>query len=305
MGTATATSDSGSSGKVLNFFPVPVSDECLSNDGRRTGICLNTYECRIQNGKSYGPCALGFGVCCVFTASCGDVVENNVTYFVSPNFPAITREASSCELEVKKMGPEVSQLRLDFVHFNMGQPNRRTGVCESDTFVIAAGTNREFSVCGQNSGQHIYFDVEDMDEPITILMNMSREHTARLWEIKVTQIEFQQRVPSGCLQYHRDGKGVIQTMNFAENGRHLANQDYTICMRQEEDMCSIVYEPCDENSFKIGPAVSQQQLDDEVGGSGFGIVGEAREQCNDKIVMPCDSEEFLAAEGFGSTGLCD
>jgi len=29
------------------------------------GICLNTYECRIQNGKSFGPCALGFGVCCV------------------------------------------------------------------------------------------------------------------------------------------------------------------------------------------------------------------------------------------------
>lgn len=28
--------------------------------------------------------------------------------------------------------------------------------------------------------------------------------------------------------------GVIQTMNFAENGRHLANQDYTICMRQEQ-----------------------------------------------------------------------
>lgn len=23
-------------------------------------------------------------------------------------------------------------------------------------------------------------------------------------------------------------------MNFADNGRHLADQDYTICMRQEE-----------------------------------------------------------------------
>lgn len=31
----------------------------------------------------------------------------------------------------------------------------------------------------------VYFDVEDMNEPITIVMNMSREHTARLWEIKV------------------------------------------------------------------------------------------------------------------------
>ena len=33
----------------------------------------------------------------------------------------------------------------------------------------------------------VYFDVEDMNEPITIMMNMSREHTARLWEIKVSR----------------------------------------------------------------------------------------------------------------------
>lgn len=42
-------------------------------------------------------------------------------------------------------------------------------------------------------------------------------------------------------------------MNFADNGRHLADQDYTICMRQEVEMCSIAYEPCYENSFRIGP----------------------------------------------------
>jgi len=85
---------------VLNFFPVPVTEECLSDDSRRTGkvdgnatvipaapqpgprstgrfvhvrarvavsagLCLNAYECRIQKGESHGPCALGFGVCCV------------------------------------------------------------------------------------------------------------------------------------------------------------------------------------------------------------------------------------------------
>lgn len=50
---------------VLNFISVPVSDECLSDDGRRSGVCLNTYECKIQQGVSHGHCALGFGVCCV------------------------------------------------------------------------------------------------------------------------------------------------------------------------------------------------------------------------------------------------
>ncbi|CAD1474795.1 unnamed protein product, partial [Heterotrigona itama] len=51
--------------RVLNFFPTPVQEECLSQDKRRRGICMNTYECRIQRGKSYGRCALGFGVCCI------------------------------------------------------------------------------------------------------------------------------------------------------------------------------------------------------------------------------------------------
>lgn len=44
-----------------------------------------------------------------------------------------------------------------------------------------------------------------------------------------------------------------QTFNFAENGRHLSNQKYKSCIRQESKMCSITYEPCNEYSFRIGP----------------------------------------------------
>lgn len=34
---------------VINFFASTDSDdECLSDDARRLGLCLNTYECRIQ-----------------------------------------------------------------------------------------------------------------------------------------------------------------------------------------------------------------------------------------------------------------
>ncbi|XP_011500053.1 PREDICTED: uncharacterized protein LOC105363935 [Ceratosolen solmsi marchali] len=52
--------------RVLNFFPEPVEEECISMDNRRRGICMNTYECRLQRGTFHGPCALGFGVCCIF-----------------------------------------------------------------------------------------------------------------------------------------------------------------------------------------------------------------------------------------------
>lgn len=33
---------------VINFFSLPADDECLSDDGRRIGMCMNVYECRIQ-----------------------------------------------------------------------------------------------------------------------------------------------------------------------------------------------------------------------------------------------------------------
>lgn len=45
----------------------------------------------------------------------------------------------------------------------------------------------------------------------------------------------------------------VKTFNFAENGRHLANQNYRACVRQESNMCSIQYEPCFERAFRIGP----------------------------------------------------
>lgn len=97
---------------------------------------MNTYECRIQNGKSYGPCALGFGVCCVcecffcafehfpidvvvVTATCDQEAYNNLTYFVNPDFPDLSHQMSTCSLTVKKIDPEIAQLRLDFIHFNL------------------------------------------------------------------------------------------------------------------------------------------------------------------------------------------
>ncbi|XP_071451424.1 uncharacterized protein [Hetaerina americana] len=366
--------------KVLNFFAVPPSRECLSDDGRRSGVCFNPYECKIQNGEPRGQCARGFGVCCVFTATCGDEVVNNITYFVNPGFPGLHSGVFDCEVKIRKMASHVSQLRLDFIHFNLGQPNRRTGNCEADSFVMGLQARRKVKnplklpsqtlrICGQSSGHHVYYDVENYDEPVTIRMNLTKEHFGRLWEIRITQVRFNQRAPAGCLEYHHGVRGIIQTMNFGDNGRHLANQDYSICMRQEEGYCSIAYEPCDENSFRIGPPLtnpvgigsfppatnpimggplmggagppaavgdgdpetSPVEADDEEpileeddDGSGIGgMLGNFQKrsflssspskqipfteilgECADRIVMPCDSEEFIAAEANGP-GICD
>ncbi|KAL0274704.1 UNVERIFIED_CONTAM: hypothetical protein PYX00_002768 [Menopon gallinae] len=289
---------------VLNFVSIPVSRECLSGDGRRSGICLNPYECKIQQGVSNGQCALGFGVCCVFSETCGSKAFNNITYFVSPHFPGLSPQSRSCPFTIKKISPQISQIRLDFVHFNLAQPNRKTGICETDVMAINSEMTPEFRLCGINNGQHIYYDVEDVRGDINIVMNLTREGIGRLWEIKITQIEYRNKAPTGCMQYFRQPSGVIQTMNFADNGRHLANQDYTICMRQELGMCSIVYEPCDENSFRIGPASMMMSMNDEGSGSEPDAPEAREDECSDRIVMPCDSEEFIMPND-NIPGVCD
>ena len=43
--------------------------------------------------------------------------------------------------------------------------------------------------------------------------------------------------PSGCLQYHTGIDGRFETFNFPGGSpveMHLPNQDYQICVRQEE-----------------------------------------------------------------------
>lgn len=135
--------------------------------------------------------------------------------------------------------------------------------------------------------------MEDTDSSVSVEMKLSKKAVTRLWEVRVTQIPFTQRAPAGCLQYHTGITGVIQTMNFADNGRHLADQDYNICIRQEIEMCSIVYEPCHDNAFRISPNNEGSIGEDE----GSGDVPEPKDgnmdDCGDKIVLPCDSEDLL------------
>ncbi|XP_048510341.1 uncharacterized protein LOC105692582 [Athalia rosae] len=305
--------------RVLNFFPVPVEEECLSEDKRRVGICMNTYECRIQQGKSHGPCALGFGVCCIFTTSCGEEVQNNLTYVTNPGFPNLVDQSMNCSLTVKKIDPQVSQLRIDFLHFNIGQPNRRTGICDTDLMEIRTGV-RSLNLCGWNSGQHVYVDVDD--GPITLDFRLPSSLESKMWEMRITQVGFEQRAPAGCLQYHDSPKGFLRTLNYLPNGRYLADQDHLLCVRQERGMCSIAYAPCSPESFRIGPprlirptsnaaAGSQSAGEDQLqgvhqegSGTGDPIFYGTAPRCRDRVLIPCDFEEFITPGNDGA-GICD
>jgi hypothetical protein len=104
---------------------------------------LILYHLTISNkgGTSRGDCALGFGVCCIcklFTlfslfanfqalnfvcvveTTCNEEIHNNITYFVSPKFPAIMpSDKEHCGIKIKLVSEDISQIRLDFVHFSL------------------------------------------------------------------------------------------------------------------------------------------------------------------------------------------
>jgi len=68
------------------------------------------------------------------TATCGADITNNITYFVSPMFPALSRDVAACSVKIQKVDPSISQLRLDFIHFNL--------VCS-----VMSGHKAELSTC--------------------------------------------------------------------------------------------------------------------------------------------------------------
>lgn len=124
----------------------------------------------------------------------------------------------------------------------------------------------------------VYLDVNPKARDggiVELIMNFtSNVFNSRLWEIQVTQVPFSQRAPSGCLQYFTEPEGILQTFNFAENGRHLAGQNYRACFRQNTGMCSIAYEPCNEQSFRIGPSELSSIADEGIASPGAGGAGD-------------------------------
>ncbi|OAD56716.1 hypothetical protein WN48_02908 [Eufriesea mexicana] len=103
----------------------------------------------------------------------------------------------------------------------------------------------------------IYIDLEEDDQSLTLDFRLPRSLQPRMWEMSIVQLGFEQRAPSGCLQYFQSANGTLKTFNFLSNGRFLADQDYLLCIRQERGMCGISYSPCSPDSFRIGPARMQ------------------------------------------------
>jgi len=258
--------------KALSVFTVVKfpNTACSSSTTGRNGTCYTNSECTAKGGSSSGSCASSFGVCCVFEKSCqGGSIAENCTYFTSSSLTT----GSSCSLTVCKCSSDVCQLRLDFETFVLNNPvtattitvgaagaggaATRQGNCDTDYFgVTVPGGKTPPLICGTNTGQHMYIPASDTGcNTLNGNIGSASTATTSAFTIKVTQVECGSKrlAPSGCLQYFTQDTGTIQTFNYNSGaGVHLANMDYSACVRDNREYCAICYyTPATITGFKM------------------------------------------------------
>ncbi|XP_057368580.1 uncharacterized protein LOC130689699 isoform X2 [Daphnia carinata] len=238
-----------------------VSESCRSLS-REMGNCFDSTTCTAIGGRASGSCTNGL-VCCINTvntcddglARLGDTVTLNNTYWQSPlrNFAT----SSSCTLTVKLDStlPEqnnvaICQVRLDFVVFEISQPDAET-VCANDYFDVAGATNVVPTICGFNNGQHMYLHVPPSPTDVQLTFNFGTVDTdVRRWNILIAMIPCNSKLlaPSDCLQYFTARTGTVKTFNWRDvtgtATRQLANQGYSICFRSALTQRQLCLTPC-------------------------------------------------------------
>jgi len=237
-------------------------DQCISTSttasgSSRDGTCLTESECEKRNGNVFGTCASGFGVCCVFVESnCDSIVKENITYVRK----IVNGDVQSCTFNIQKITPDsICSLRLDFEIFSTIKSltdslETNGGTC-TDTFIarVDATGDSTPTICGENSGQHVYLDFGEGESNQAILeftFDTTTSTAQRGFEISVSQIECKSafRAPSGCLQYHFGTRGRLTTFNFDGSNGHLANQQYNICLKHNKGYCCVKYQICNDDS---------------------------------------------------------
>jgi len=239
--------------KLLNTFTIVnfPNDVCTTNNNvYKQGTCYSRSECSSLGGTSSGTCATGFGVCCYFTGGCGGSTTINNTYFVST-----TTDSSSCSFNVCRANSDICQIKLTFDKFTLAQPvtiestdptSSRTQ-CLDARFVATTNNVEPFTLCGENTGQHLYLEAKNDCNLLDFSWDAG---TDRAWIIQTSQIHCtsEYKPPMGCSQYFTGTTGYIQSYNY-DKGIHLANQHDKFCVRPEQGYCGIYWSA---GTFKVG-----------------------------------------------------
>ena len=103
--------------------------------------------------------------------SCGTKTADVQFEFTSPRYPApLANMTSQCDLTVSHDCKQpVCQLRLDLLDFRLGPPS--AGDCNDDQFIVRANDPLP-TLCGENTGQHMYVDVRGRSETNLNILTM-------------------------------------------------------------------------------------------------------------------------------------
>ena len=121
------------------------------------------------------------------------------------------------------------------------------------------------SICGDNTGQHVYVDFAGTAPIILTVQTSGAFSFNRHWSFLATQIpcSSDSLAPAGCLQYYTGTTGTINSFNFGTTPnpnvnnlampgtRQIASTQYGICIRAEAMQCSIDYASTSGTSFSL------------------------------------------------------
>merc|ERR1712172_372254 len=275
---ASASAAAVPKGRVLGLFSVVTfpNGECTTiSTPAMSGICVTAEEC--ANGGdtiavASGNCASGFGVCCMRRIVAPGSITQDLTHIQNADFPgsetALNGDPAPAIIPraVNIMGgANICAIKLEFINVVLNAPNG--GVCADEITVTTPARNPGAgfgieALCGTLTGQHIYVDVNTVGGAMaaTVNINTAAAIGARMWKILVRQIECNDvnLPPAGCLQYHTGLAGQITSFNgaLAANAQQMiVNQNYLICIRQADGMCSVTYREARVSTGAIGATI--------------------------------------------------
>ncbi|CAG2100019.1 unnamed protein product [Medioppia subpectinata] len=147
--------------------------------------------------------------------------------------------ANICTMTLQIRDPDVCQVRLDFIDFDLDQPT--LGDCLGDKFRISSsgsGTGQIPVLCGRNTNQHVYVHVPNggsTTRTVIIIFDTNSIGDYR-WQIK----------------YHTEPTKVIESFNYGQ--QYLNNLDYGLCVERAPNTCRVTYRVAGDREWSLDSA---------------------------------------------------
>lgn len=281
---------------------------CTTDQGYE-GWCYKAAECTMRGGTADGECAedaiIKPGVCCDLSGGGNATIGASGGSFSNKGYPeGNTRSGQYTEAELNPPAGTV-QVKLTFDEFDLSPPV--DGDCTNDTFTFeGANSNIEVPVlCGFNTGQHMYIDVDNSEGPWKLISNIGDGDYERKFKVTVDYLSLEdtKRAPFRCLQYYPDKEGSMMSFNYNTDGDSmmLNNQMYTICFGYVSGYCDVMITAskfdlgdvdgnCDEDYLQVNRDLFCGDLED------FSLTANATGPIT--MTVASNDDNTLAEEGF-------